>query len=222
MAKRFIDTKIFDDSWFMELSLESKLLWIYLITKCNHAGIIEYNKKLWEFHTGLNSLETVIKELTNRLVSVNDSKYYFIPKFITYQYPNFPNSKVRAQDSAIKILIGFGLFDEQNLTVNKPLDKCYDNDNGFVYGSGYVNVNSLKVKYLKNEKLVDIILNKNKDVPYKTVEQLTKGLDEFNLHLQSSGKMVSDWNGYSNHFLNWSRKKKDIKKNVTPFDNMAF
>jgi len=53
MAKRFIDTALFDDSWFMDLSVENKLFFVYLITNCDHAGIIDLNLKLAEFKTGI-------------------------------------------------------------------------------------------------------------------------------------------------------------------------
>ena len=33
MAKRFIDTKIWDNAWFRKLKPETKLLWIYMLTK---------------------------------------------------------------------------------------------------------------------------------------------------------------------------------------------
>jgi hypothetical protein len=120
MAKRFIDTNIFDDKWFMLLKKDSKLFWIYLITNCNHAGIIEFNEPLIKFKTGLNSLETVIKELDNRLIML-ENDYYFIPKFLEYQYNNFPNSNVRSQISAINILRKFKLWDEEKQTVIKGL-----------------------------------------------------------------------------------------------------
>lgn len=111
MAKRFIDTGLFDDQWFMNLSKDAKLLWIYLITKCDHAGIIETNERLIEFQTGVKSFKTTAQELGERLFYIRDN-YYFIPKYIAFQYPNFPNSRVRQQESAIKILVKFGLFDE--------------------------------------------------------------------------------------------------------------
>lgn len=128
MAKRFIDTDLFDDSWFMELSLSAKVFWMYCITKCDHAGILELNIRLAQFQTGIKSIETVIKELDNRLVSVND-KYYFIPKYIEFQYPGFPNSKVRQQASAVEILKRFNLFDETLQTVSKELINSYVNVN---------------------------------------------------------------------------------------------
>lgn len=135
MSKRFIDTGLFDDDWFMELSKDAKILWLYFITKCDHAGMIKLNPKLCKVQTDIKELETVIKQLSNRLVTVSEH-LYFIPKFIDFQYPGFPNSKVRSQISAIAILKKHGLIDEENLTLIKGLDNSYehehdtDNDNG--------------------------------------------------------------------------------------------
>lgn len=128
MAKRFIDTGIFDDDWFMDLSKDGKLLWIYLITKCNHAGMIKINEKLCKIQTGIEDLGNPIKELGNRLVTVTDH-LYFIPKYIDFQYPGFPNSKVKQQQSAVDILVSFGLFDGEILRLTKDLPKSYVNDN---------------------------------------------------------------------------------------------
>ncbi len=125
MSKRFIDTGIFDDDWFMDLSKDGKLLWIYFITKCDHAGMIKINEKLLKLQTDIKDLDTVIKQLDNRLVTVSEH-LYFIPKFIEFQYPGFPNSKVRQQQSAVDILAKHGLFDRENLTLNKQLDNSYE------------------------------------------------------------------------------------------------
>lgn len=135
MSKRFIDTEMFDDEWFMDLSPEAKLLYIYLFTKCDHAGIINVNWKLTEFQTGIkdlrNSKETLTKELGNRLVSMENNNY-FLPKFIWFQYPGFPNSRVRQQASAIELLKRFDLFDNSTQSLNKELVEYYENVNGNV------------------------------------------------------------------------------------------
>lgn len=140
MSKRFIDTNLFDDPWFMELSIKGKLLWIYFITKCDHAGILELNVKLAKFQTEIKDIETVIKELSDRLITVKEN-LYFIPKYIEFQYPNFPNSTVRQQESAIKILTKLGLYDESNLTVSQVLSNTSVNDsvNDTVTVNGDVN-----------------------------------------------------------------------------------
>ena len=128
MSKRFIDTGIFDDDWFMDLSKEAKLLWIYCITKCDHAGLIKINPKLCGIQTDIKDLDGTIKQLGNRLITVSE-RLYFIPKFIEFQYPGFPNSKVRQQQSAVEILKKHNLFDENKLTISKLLTNSYDNDN---------------------------------------------------------------------------------------------
>jgi len=153
MAKRFIDTELFDDPWFMDLSKDAKILWIYLITKCNHAGLIEVNEKLCKFQTGLKSLDTIYKELGNRLVTVS-KQLIFIPKFIEFQYPNFPNSNVRQQASAIKLLLKYNLFNEENLTVSKELLNSYEHDtvNGIVNDTDKEKAEALNKKIEKFKK----------------------------------------------------------------------
>jgi hypothetical protein len=135
MSKRFIDTGIFDDDWFMDLSKDGKLLWLYFITKCNHAGILKLNGKLCKVQTDIKDLDNSIKELANRLVTVSE-QLYFIPKFIEFQYPGFPHSKARAQQSAIEILNKYGLLNEEDLTVKKQFDNCYNNSNNNGSDSG--------------------------------------------------------------------------------------
>jgi hypothetical protein len=128
MAKRFIDTGLFDDPWFMDLSQDGKLFYIYLFTRCNHAGIIQLNDRLCQFQTGVESLTTVKQELGNRLIMLPEG-YYFLPNFIRFQYPNFPNSNVKQQTSAIEILKKFKLYDNSKGTVREDFDKDSDNDN---------------------------------------------------------------------------------------------
>lgn len=130
MAKRFIDTEIFADEYFSELSKEGKLFFIYFITQCNHAGILKLNKKLCEFQTGLKSLDTLIKELGKSLVRVNEESVYFMPSFLKFQYPDFPKSTVKAQVSALKILENYNINLDSYLTVSELLPKSYVYDNG--------------------------------------------------------------------------------------------
>ena len=137
MAKRFIDSNIFSDSWFCDLSKDGKLFFVYYITQCDHAGVLRLNKKLCEFQTGIKELRTVIEELGNCLVTVKEH-LYFMPKYIKYQYPNFPKSAVKQQDSAIKILKFHNLWDNElnsYLTVTQVLPKTYDSGNDNVYSN---------------------------------------------------------------------------------------
>lgn len=135
MSKRFIDTELFSDEWIQELSPNAKLLFIYYLCNCDHAGILKMNIKLIQFQTGIKSIETLIKELGNSLVRVKEG-LYFMPKFIKFQYPGFPKSGVKQQDGAIKILESYNLLERLNellsnssVSVIKELPNSYDNDN---------------------------------------------------------------------------------------------
>jgi len=131
MAKRFISTDLFDDEWFCDLSKDAKLFFIYYITKCDHAGVLRLNKRLFEFQTGVKNFDTLIKKFDNCIVRVKE-QLFFMPKFIKFQYPDFPKSNVRQQYSAIKILKELNLWDNENntyLTVAKELPNSNGNDN---------------------------------------------------------------------------------------------
>jgi len=125
MAKRFIDTELFDDSWFMDLAPDYKLFYIYLITNCDHAGIIDLNIRLAEFKTGIKELsksfQTVMELFgKKRIIHLTDN-YYFLPKFIKYQYPNGLSISVKAQKSVRERLDSFNLYNNSFQTVNEQL-----------------------------------------------------------------------------------------------------
>lgn len=124
MAKRFIDTNLFNDPWFMDLTPDAKLFYIYMITNCNQGGVIELNIRLAEYQTGIEGLakglETVWKDFGEKRVIHLRENYYFLPKFIRFQYPNGLNKNVKAQLSVINILNSFNI---DILTLSKQLGK---------------------------------------------------------------------------------------------------
>jgi len=154
MAKRFIDTNIFSDEWFMDLSPEAKLLYIYFFTNCDHAGIINVNWKLIEFQTGIKQLrksyDSLTEELRRSIVRLPKELHFFLPRFIEFQYPGFPNSRVKQQISAIKRLVELGIYDADGVTLTKEYR------NSYVYNSSYVNIEG----EFEGEKPEPIIYNK--------------------------------------------------------------
>ena len=87
MAKRFLDTKIWDKAWFRKLSTKNKLVWIYLLGKCDHAGIWDADWELAEFIIGepisYEGLPDVIKQ---KMEPIKGEEQFFIPSFIDFQY----------------------------------------------------------------------------------------------------------------------------------------
>lgn len=159
MAKRFIDTELFNDDWFSELSKDGKLLFIYFITNCDHAGFYKLNKRLLLFQTNIDNLDETLKELSSCYIIVKENTFW-IPKFIKFQYPGFPKSKVNQQNGALKLLFQNNLSDEviiNNLTLSISFEdlgrlrKSYGNGNGIDNGIEDDNGNDSN-RYKKNKK----------------------------------------------------------------------
>lgn len=194
MAKRFIDTNLFNDEWFCELSKDCKLFFIYYITTCDHAGVLRLNKKLCEFQTGIKSFETVIKELGNCLVTVKEG-LYFMPKYIKFQYPNFPKSKVKQQEGAIAILKSLDLWDEilnSYISLSKELGNSYDNDTDNVSVNDNVKKEKVSKKFIP--PTIEEFKNYFTENGYSTsvAERAWKGYDVANWH-KSNGDAVKNW-----------------------------
>jgi len=64
-----------------------KLLWHWLLDKCDGAGIIEPDIELASFQIGFDYPDDVLSRFDGRVTKLECGKY-FIPKFISYQYGN--------------------------------------------------------------------------------------------------------------------------------------
>ena len=109
MAKRFIDTKIWDKAWFRKLTTKNKLVWIYLLGKCDHAGIWDADWELAEFIIGetvtYDELPDVIKD---KMKYIDGEEQYFIPSFVDFQYGALKENS-KPHQSVIKRLTDKGL-----------------------------------------------------------------------------------------------------------------
>ena len=203
MAKRFIDTSLFSRKWIRELDVSMKLFWVYLLTKCDHAGIWDVDIDLAAFQIGVELDETTILNTFNRkIVPFKDGKW-FVPKFIEYQYGEL-NENVNAHKSVIKILQKYRLnVDNQLLPNSSATVQDKDKD---------------KVKDKKKDQIQDIkqnLSNLKEKFPNKNVEaEFDKWID----YMLSKGKT---YRNYSAAFRNWLRNdqfdKKDFKSHIKQF-----
>ena len=99
-----MDNTIFDKSWYRKLPVRLKIVWFYLINKCNHAGIWECDVDLLSFQIGDKyTLEEILEAFGDNLKEIGDGKIY-ITKFIEFQYGLPLNNKVKVHQSVIKLL----------------------------------------------------------------------------------------------------------------------
>ena len=130
MAKRFIDTKIWDKAWFRKLDKSSKLIWIYILTKCDHAGIFDADWEAMNFFIGtnINNVDMIPTSIKEKMLKVKVNQY-FIPSFIEYQYGQLRiNSKPHL--SVIKRLEEKGLnnYLQKSLITLKDKEKDKEKD----------------------------------------------------------------------------------------------
>lgn len=130
MAKRFIDTKIWDKAWFRKLTPKNKLFWVYLLTKCDHAGIWDADWEAAEFYIGEWVDYSELPEIvTGKMKYIKGDDQYFIPSFVDFQYGQLKeNSKPHL--SVIKRLSSKNLYNnlKKSLLTLKDKDKVKKED----------------------------------------------------------------------------------------------
>ena len=121
MPKRFTDTDKWMDAWFYSLKPTQKLIWLYALDSCNHAGVWKVNTPMMSGMIGATiSTDDIQNVLSERIVKIDDDKF-FIPKFLQFQYPKGLKVKVKAQASVIDTLLLLDL----RLTLRQLLPKSY-------------------------------------------------------------------------------------------------
>ena len=163
MAKRFIDTKMWDKAWFRKLSPKNKLIWLYLLTRCDHAGIWDADWELAEFIIG----ETVTYEelpeiIKDKMQYIEGEDQYFIPSFIDFQYGELKEHS-KPHMSVIKRLVEKKLYKgSQRVTVtlkakDKDKVKVKDKESREKEFSDLVKKKAVEVENITDEQINNFI-----------------------------------------------------------------
>jgi hypothetical protein len=129
MAKRFLNSEFYRDTWFMDLPLKYKMFYLYLIGSCSHAGIWQVNFREANLYVG-EQVEPAecLRHLKGRITLIEDGKYWFIPKFIEFQYGEQLNIKNRVHAAVIASLKKFGISSDvcsENSFETEPYEKKF-------------------------------------------------------------------------------------------------
>ena len=152
MPKRFTDSAKWDDPWFCSLKPVQKLFWLYILDKCDHAGIWKVNWPMAEFHLGkdLDELE-ILAKFSERIRIVN-SETWFVHKFIRFQQPKGLNPLNKVHASIIKILKINKITVSPLLAPCKGLARGYSNSNSNSKEGGAGGNKNRGGDYLKTHK----------------------------------------------------------------------
>jgi hypothetical protein len=84
--KRFTDTAIWQDEWFMNLPSDYKLAFMFIKDNCDNAGVWKPNKKLAEMMIGCPvDWDDFLNQCGER-IKVIQSGYWWITRFCEFQY----------------------------------------------------------------------------------------------------------------------------------------
>jgi hypothetical protein len=105
--KRFTETQKWEDPWFRKLPPEMKLLWQWILDRCDSAGVIDPDLELASFQIGYQYPMDTLSEFSGRVLALDGGKF-FIPKFIEFQYGKL-SEDCRAHGPAFQSLKKHGL-----------------------------------------------------------------------------------------------------------------
>ena len=138
MAKRFSETDKWQDEWFSELKPFNKLIFLFLVDRCDNAGFFEINARLSSFLIGITieQFEQGLAGLNKCLIKSNDGKKIWLKNFIQHQ-KNLPLNPINNAHKQIIFLLNSNKdnfdFDFKNLGANEglisPLGKGNDKGN---------------------------------------------------------------------------------------------
>lgn len=139
MSKRFTATEKWEDPFFHGLDNNGKLAWLFLLDKCDNAGIWNVNYPLMEFFIGCRA---EIGWFKGRVIEISDDKW-FIPKFVTFQYGDL-NKENRAHLSVIRKLEKEGASKDLISPFQGAKDKEQDKEKDKEEGIGAVGERVIK------------------------------------------------------------------------------
>lgn len=134
MAKRFLETTIWDEDWFLMMPTDYKLFFLWIVCKCDHAGFYRPNIELFKRSTGCQIDPKAALEYFNdekeRIMVLGNGRW-FIVGFISFQYGSKLNESNRVHNSILQLLalnevkLGSirGLIDHKEGVKDKDKDK---------------------------------------------------------------------------------------------------
>ena len=131
LSKRFFDTEMWNKRWIRLLKPEHKLFWVYLMGKCDHAGLWDVDIDLASFQLGVElNQEELLFIFQDKVKQVPDENKWFIPSFVFFQYGTLnPSNKVHF--SVVQILKRYKIqapCEEHIRGLQAPKDKDKDKE----------------------------------------------------------------------------------------------
>lgn len=223
---RFTVPEKWNDEWFSNLKPLEKLVFFYLIEKCDNAGFFEINKRIDAFLIGISEDEFLVnlRAIKKAYIPSIDGRKIWIKNYLFYQ----KNLPLNPDNNAHKQIISFihlnlvnFEYDFNYLGANEGLFSPIGKGNIIGKGNGKVDEGGLGETFL----WTDIVKNFNNDFRWKEKFCMDKKIKMLELEKQM-GEFISDielreeykeLKELKNHFTNLYNKNK--KSNGSNFSN---
>ena len=228
MAKRLHEADKWDDKWFRSLKPNEKLVFLFLIDKCDLAGFYEVDLEDMRFRIGLNieEIELTFQGLNRGIIGAKNSGWVWVKNFIKQQ-KNLPLNilnnahkhivqKIKDQQSRFSEVKEFKEFYERELGAvmgpNSPIGIGIDTGKG--KGKGKVNV--IGLDFGENTETINLLWRK----VYKTLPGIVEAdfirelLDKFGV--EKTELIIKNFrsNGFNN--ISTMRRSLDNEGNIKP------
>lgn len=121
MAKRFTDTDKWKKGFIKTLEAPYKLLWLYILDECDHAGIWHAEIEVAQLRLGIDITEAeALEAFSDKIERIDGGEKWFIRDFIEFQYGSL-NPENRAHNSVIERLKKVGIDIKSLRPLTSPL-----------------------------------------------------------------------------------------------------
>ena len=192
MAKRFTDTDKWKKGFIRGLPPKYKLLWLYILDDCNHAGIWDIDFEVASIRIGIKINEKeAINYFAEQIKIFDKGQKWVVPKFIDFQYGTL-NENSRPHQAVIKLLDKYDVYNIEGIS---PVD---------VAGFEKEIKNPVKLKRFKKPTLEDVL-------SYCVERENAVDGEKFFNFYESNG-----WKVGKNPMKDWKAAIRTWEKNETP------
>lgn len=220
MSKRFTDTEIWGEDWFIDMPNEYKLFWFYMLSTCDHSGIFKVNTntfcRLNEVKLSSNRALEYFNNGKQR-IRVIQTNVWFVEEFFVYQYGVTFNTNNRVHESIKKVYEKYnidltsirGLKDHKDGVKDK--DKDIDKD-----------IELIEIKKDKKEKYPTL-----EEFMTYCKEELTKNGFDFSTYKFSLESKYLSWSenewkdGFNKKIKSWKAKIRNVLPHLKPIQPLS-
>jgi hypothetical protein len=214
--KRFTETSIWDEDWYLDMPIEYKMLWYYIKDKCNHAGVWRPNLRLFEATVGVKvdlKKAIIFFNKDKSRIEVLNSGHWYILDFFVFQYGSTFNPLNRVHKS----IQGIYIQEDINLTSIRGLkdlkdgvkDKDKDKDKD-------IDINSTKENIIKTWRNDFEIYKSELEIAFSEIvtPEYIKQRKEYHPNLDIVNTIEKSIEDYWKKERGWKNKKASKSKTI--------